>query len=132
MTRTIVLGVLLLLVSAAPWGGGPRFLSPPMAFALDEAERLWVVGSHAYDDGLYALSGRMLERLIDRYPRDSHVGDATLILGKVRLSQKQYQPALDAFRRAATMSPAPGRPGEARFWEAEALFRMKKYSDARD
>jgi TolA-binding protein len=132
MTRTIVLAVLLFFVSAAPWGGGSRFLSPSAAFALDDAERLWLVGSHAYDDGLYGLSGRMLERLIDRFPRDAHVPEATLLLGKVRLSQKQFQPALEAFRRAAGFTPPPGRPGEPRFWEAEALFRMKRYSDARE
>jgi len=132
MTRAIVLCAVFFLVSAAPWGGGPRGLSPRAAFALDEAERLWVVGAKAFDDGLYALSGRMLERLLERFPDDGHAQEATLLLGKVRLSQKTFQPALDAFRRAQGFVPPPGRPGEARFWEAEALFRMKRYSDAHE
>ncbi len=123
---------LFLLIPVAPWSGALRPLSPPAALALDEAERLWLVGSRAFDDGLYALSTRTLERLVDRFPADAHVGEATLLLGKSRLSQKAFQPALDAFRRAQSLSPPPGRPGEARFWEAEALFRLKRYPDAHD
>ena len=29
------------------------------------------------------------------------------------------------------MSPPPGRPLEARLWEGEALFRLKRYAEAR-
>src|SRR5262249_40868153 len=105
---------------------------PPPAFALDEAERLWLVGSRAFDDGLFGVAIRSLGQLVDRYPTDSHVGDATLLLGKARLAQKSYQGALEAFRKAQSPSPPPGRPGEARFWEAETLFRMKRFSEARD
>jgi TolA-binding protein len=104
---------------------------PGIALAVGEPERLWIVGERAFQDGLHAQSRRMLERLVDRYPSDSRVPGATLLLGKVRLSQGQHDAALQAFRQAQTFSPVPGRPDEARFWEGETLFRMKRYPEAR-
>src|SRR5262249_40087047 len=47
-------------------------------------------------------------------------------------SQKAFPAALEAFRQAAGTSPGPGKPGGGRVWEAETLFRVEKYSDARD
>jgi TolA-binding protein len=104
---------------------------PALALAVGEPERLWTVGDRAFQDGLYALSRRVLERLVERYPTDNRVPDATLLLGKVRLSQGQPDAALQAFRQAQSFSPPPGRPDEARFWEGETLFRMKRYQEAR-
>jgi len=110
---------------------GVPLASPPVARAMDEADRLWMVGQQAFSDGLYPLSRRMLERLIDRYPSDRRIPDALLILGKTRFSQKAYPGALEAFRKAQGFTPVPGRPGEARFWEAETLFRIGRFADAR-
>lgn len=104
---------------------------PSLALAVGEPERLWTVGDRAFQDGLYGVSRRMLERLVDRYPTDGRIPDATLLLGKVRLSQGQHEAALQAFRQAQTFSPPPGRPEEARFWEGETLFRMKRFPEAR-
>jgi len=105
---------------------------PTAAVAIEESDRLWMVAQHAFEDGLYPLAGRMLERLIERYPADRRIPDATLLLGKARFSQKAYQAALETFRQAESFSPQPGRPGEGRFWEAEALFRMDRFAEARD
>src|SRR6266446_912027 len=104
---------------------------PGPALAVSEPERLWTVGDRAFQDGLFAQSRRMLERLLERYPSDSRAPDATLLLGKARLSQGQHEAALQAFRQAQAFSPVPGRPDEARFWEGETLFRMKRYPEAR-
>lgn len=104
---------------------------PSLALAVGEPERLWTVGDRAFQDGLYGVSRRMLERLVERYPTDGRIPDATLLLGKVRLAQGQHEPALQAFRQAQTLSPPPGRPDEARFWEGETLFRMKRFPEAR-
>lgn len=98
---------------------------------MTEADRLWLVGEQASRDGLHALSARMLERLIERHPSDGRVPEANLLLGKTRLAQGTLPGALEAFRRAQEASPPPGKPEEARFWEAETLFRMKRYSEAR-
>jgi TolA-binding protein len=131
MTRVLAPGALFLIVVASGLAGLPG-VSPPSALALDEAERLWTVGSRAFDDGLYGLSARMLGRLIDQFPGDARAGEATLLLGKARLSLGAGQPAIEAFRLAQRLTPVPGRPGEAKFWEGEALFRMKRFDDARD
>lgn len=101
------------------------------ALALDEPERLWLVGEKAFADGLVPLARRVLERFVVQYPNDPRLPDAVLLLGKARLAQGDAQPALDAFRRAETFSPVPGRPLEVRFWEGEALFRLKKFTEAR-
>lgn len=105
-------------------------VSPP-ASALEESERLWMVGEHAFADHLWAVSRRALERFVTQYPTSPHLPDAVLMLGKARLTLGDAQSALDAFRRAQTLTPPPGEPLESRFWEAEALFRLKRYSEAR-
>ena len=55
---------------------------PGLALAVSEPERLWTVGDRAFQDGLFAQSRRMLERLLERYPSDSRAPDATLLLAK--------------------------------------------------
>ena len=126
MRRARVLGLVLLL------GLGSCALGPPVALGMDEADRLWLVGEQGFQDKLYALARRMLERLVEGYPNDRRVPDATLLLGKARFAQKAYPAALESFKRAESFSPMPGQPGEARFWEAETLFRLTRYTDARD
>jgi TolA-binding protein len=103
----------------------------PSASALEEPERLWLVGERAYADKLYAVSRRALERFVSQFPKDPRVPAAVLMLGRARLALADVPGALEAFRRAQTLSPPPGDPLEARFWEAEALFRLKRYPEAR-
>ncbi len=117
-------GLLLAALAVAASFAGP-------AQALDEADRLLLVGEKAYEDGLYPLSRRVLERFLERFPGDRRAGDAMLLVGKARLSQGSLDAALDAFRKAEGFTPVPGKPEEARFWEAETLYRMKRFTDAR-
>ena len=130
MRRARILCSVLLLSLAFALGVPPGCLDS--ALAMEEPDRLWTVGQQAFSDGLYPLSRRMLERFIERYPTDRRILDATLLLGKARYSQKAFPLALDAFRQAESFTPPPGRPGEVRFWEAETLFRMERFSEARD
>ncbi len=81
---------------------------PSDATAVPEADRLWLVGERAFQDGLYQLAVRMLGRFVDRYPTDPRVPDATLLLGKARFSLKAYVGALEAFTRAASLAARPG------------------------
>jgi TolA-binding protein len=115
----LLLALLVVTASAGP------------ALALDEADRLMLVGEKSYEDELYPLSQRMLERFIERFPDDKRAGEATLLLGKARLAQGSLDVALEAFRKAEGFSPVPGKPQEARFWEAETLYRLKRFTDAR-
>ncbi len=117
-------GLILAALAVAASFAGP-------AQALDEADRLLLVGEKAYEDGLYPLSRRVLERFLERFPGDRRAGDAMLLVGKARLSQGSLDAALDAFRKAEGFTPVPGKPEEARFWEAETLYRMKRFTDAR-
>jgi TolA-binding protein len=89
------------------------------------------VGERAYADKLYAVSRRALERFVTQFPADPRVPAAVLMLAKVRLALGDLPAAVEAFRRAQTLSPPPGDPLEARFWEAEVLFRLKRYPEAR-
>src|SRR5438445_678991 len=119
----LVLSLLVGLVVLGAWA------SP--GAALEEADRLFLVGEKAFDDGLYPLSRRMLERFVERFPSERRAGEATLLLGKARLSQGAGEAALEAFKKAESFQPPPGKPGELRFWEAEAFYRLKRFSDAR-
>jgi len=111
---------LLLAVSSAP----------PTA-ALDEHERLWLVGSSAFADGLFPLARRVLERFVVDQPDDRRVPDAFLMLGKARLNVGDAEAALEAFRLAQTFTPPPGSPLEVKLWEGEALLRLQRFAEAR-
>jgi TolA-binding protein len=105
--------------------------SAPPAVALDEHERLWLVGSSAFADGLYPLARRVLERFVVEYPDDRRAPDAFLMLGKARLNVGDAEAALEAFRLAQTFTLPPGGPLEVKLWEAEALLRLKRFAEAR-
>ncbi len=105
------------------------FVSP--AAALDDADRLWLVSERSFSDGLYPVARRALERFVAEYPKDSRLSEAVLLLGKARLRAGDADAALEAFKRAQTLSPPPGKSQESRFWEAEALFRLKRFVEAR-
>src|SRR3970040_2058006 len=122
-TGGVALGVVSLIYY---YSGG---LAP--AWASVEADRLWLVGEHAFADRLYAVSRRALERFVKSYPNEARVGEATLLLGKSQFGLGDFPAALENFRNAQRLSPLPGRPEEARFWEAETLFGLKRYGEAR-
>ncbi|MBI2553495.1 MAG: tetratricopeptide repeat protein [Candidatus Rokubacteria bacterium] len=126
LARWLSKGVLALGVASLLYSG-----SPPAAWGIGEADRLWLVGEGAFADRLYAVSRRSLERFVKNYPNEARVGEATLLLGKSQFALGEFQPALENFRKAQRLSPSPGRPEEARFWEAETLFRLKRYAEAR-
>lgn len=105
-------------------------LSVSPASALDEADRLWLVGERGMADGLPALARRTLERFVEGYGQDRRLPEAMLLLGRARLATGEPAGALEAFRRAQTFSPPPGRPQEAKFWEGEALFRLRRFAEA--
>jgi TolA-binding protein len=117
---TAVASLALVVIFAAP------------APALDEAERLWLVGERAAADGLHALARRTLTRFVEAYPSDKRVPAAVLLVGRAQLGAGDAQAALESFRRAQTFKPPPGRGTEVKFWEAEALFRLRRYAEARD
>jgi TolA-binding protein len=110
---------LLLLIPAVP------------ALALDEADRLWLLGQNALADGLYPLARTALGRFIDDYPADPRMGEATFLLAKANLGLGDAETALRLLRRVQTIDPPPPWRLQARFWEGEALFRLKRYPDAR-
>jgi TolA-binding protein len=123
MTRTLfpVVALASLLLVALP---------APSALALDEAERLWLVGEQASADGLHPVARRALERFVAEYPNDARVPSALLLLGRARLALGDSEQALDAFRRFRTVA-TPAQRLEGRFWEAEALYRVKRFAEAR-
>ena len=126
LTRRLATGVVALGVAFLIYSG-----SPPLAWAIAEADRLWLVGEHAFADRLYAVSRRALERFVKTYPTEARAGEATLLLGKSQFGLGEFRAALENFRKAQRLSPPPGRPEETRFWEAETLFRLKRYAEAR-
>ena len=101
------------------------------ALAVDEADRLFLVGERATADGIAPVARRALERFVQEFPQDPRLPQAVLLLGRARLAVGDYEAGLEAFKRAQTMEPPPGRPLEAKFWEGEALFRLRRFADAR-
>jgi TolA-binding protein len=101
------------------------------AVAIEEPDRLWRVGLGAFADKLYPTGRDVLEQFVARYPRDRRAGDAWLLLGKTRAALGDLGPAVDAFRRAGKLPSSPEHAIEARFLEAETLFQLKRYAEAR-
>src|SRR5215831_8197137 len=101
------------------------------ALALDEADRLWLVGDRAFADGLYPVARRVLDRFVVEYPNDTRIAPAMLLLGRSRLALGEPEKALDAFRRLRAIATLPAQQLEGRFWEAESLYRLKQYAAAR-
>jgi TolA-binding protein len=104
-------------------------LFAPPARALDEPGRLRLVGERTFADGLYPIARRVLERLVADYPQDPRIGDALLLLGRARFALGDAESALEAFRRAQAATPPPASL-EAKFWEAETLFRLRRFAEA--
>ena len=100
------------------------------AAAISDADQLWLVGSQAFNDQLYGLAQRMLERFILHHPEDPRVPTAVLLLAKSRLALGALEAALQGFRQARRLPTPPGEPGEVDFWEGETLFRLKRYAEA--
>ena len=111
--------LLVLLVAVAP------------ASALEEADRLFMVGERALADRFYPVARRALERFVALYPTDPRGPRALVMLGKTRLALNDPQSALEALARAQGSLTAPADLLETKFWQAEALFRLKRFGEAR-
>lgn len=120
MAKVTALAALLVLVIAVA----------PVS-ALDEADRLFLVGERALADRFYPVARRTLERFVAQYPNDRRLPRATMMLGKARLALNDPQSALEAFTRAPSGLTAPAELLEAKLWQAEALFRLKRFAEAR-
>ena len=99
--------------------------------ALDEADRLFLVGERALADRFYPVARRTLERFVAQYPNDRRLPRATMMLGKARLALNDPQSALEAFTRVPSGVTTPAELLEAKLWQAEALFRLKRFAEAR-
>ncbi|MGH7319886.1 MAG: tetratricopeptide repeat protein, partial [Candidatus Rokuibacteriota bacterium] len=117
-----VLGALL-------WGAGLGV--GPASAAVSEPDRLWVVGAQAFEDALYDLAYRELGRFAQVAPTDQRRGDAIFLRGKAALALGRYDEALGAFRTAETHPLRIATDGESSFWQAEALFRLRRFDEAR-
>ncbi len=106
-------------------------LAASPALALDEADRLWLVGDRAFADGLHQIARRALDRFVVEYPNDTRIAPAMLLLGRSRLALGEPEKALDAFRRLRAIATLPAQQLEGRFWEAESLYRLKQFAAAR-
>src|SRR3989442_39563 len=85
-------------------------LFAPPARALDEPERLRLVGERTFADGLYPIARRVLERLVADYPKDDRIGDALLLLGRARFALGDTAPA----RRVDSLQRRVAAPRELR------------------
>src|SRR2546428_12147135 len=78
------------------------------AAAIEEADRLWLVGERAFADGLYPASRRALERLVAPYPKDARPPEAGLPLGKARPPGGGPPAPPPALPRRPKAHPPPG------------------------
>jgi TolA-binding protein len=112
---------------------GLAALAGPAAAAVSEPDRLWTVGVQAFDDGLYDVTYRELGRFLQvAKPDDPRRGDAAVLRGKAAFALRRYAEALTEFRAAETLPLRTFAAGEPIFWEAEVLFRLRRFDQARE
>jgi TolA-binding protein len=133
--------LLVLAALAGPLLSGPVFPAVP-----SEADRLWLLGSGAFADGLHDVAYRELGRFAAVAPADPRQGEASLLRGKAAFAmarasetlgraaeaQGRYGEALAAFELAEQQPLPAGTPGEALFWQGEALLRLRRFEEAQD
>ncbi len=100
--------------------------------ARSEADRLWLVGVGALEDGLYDTAYRELGRFIQTAPRDPRRGDAAFLRGRAAFSMERYTEALAEFDATETFPVTVAPASEAIFWQAESLSRLRRPEEARD
>jgi TolA-binding protein len=109
-------------------------LLPPSVLpvsAIEEADRLFLVGEKAMADRFYPVARRALERFVAQFSDDARQPRALLMLGQARLRLNDPESALEALARAQGGLKATAEIQEAKFWQAEAQFRLKRYTEAR-
>src|SRR3989475_12719336 len=97
------------------------------AAAIEEADRLWLVGERAFADGLYPASRRALERFVAQYPQDARQPEAVLLLGKARLQAGDAHAPPPAVKHAAKATPGAGRPPGGRRRGAGGGVRLQRF-----
>ena len=91
------------------------------------------MGAGAFEDGLYETAYRELGRFVQAAPTDRRRGDAALLRGRAAFSMERYAEALTEFDLAETFPlTVATTPGEPTFWQGEALFRLRRWEEARD
>ena len=98
--------------------------------AKSEADRLWLVGVGAFEDGLYETAYRELGRFAQIAPTDRRRGDAALLRGKAAFWMERYAEALAAFETAEGFPLTIVPPGEEMFWQGETLLRLRRVEEA--
>ena len=106
--------------------------SPPSVASIPEADRLWRVGEGAFQDGLFDVARRHLEPLTDSFPEDPRRPQALFLLGKTLLALGDAERALHAIRQARTLGPSLDQTRGLTFWEGEALFKLRRFEEARE
>ena len=105
--------------------------APAHAFVL-ETDRLWTIGASAFEDGLYDQAYRALGQFLALGLHDARRGDAAIIRGKAALALGRVDDALGLFQLAEALPTQVVPTGEVLFWEAEALFRLSRFGEARE
>lgn len=115
------------VLSGQALGAGPVAGAVP-----SEADRLWAVGAGAFDDGLYDVAARELGRFAQAAPGDPRRGDAAFLRGRALLALERHAEALAELERAEAGPLTRATPGEPVFWQGEALFRQRRFEEARE
>jgi TolA-binding protein len=104
----------------------------PSAAAPSAADRLWAVGTGAFEDGLYELAARELGRFAQAAPADARRGDGAYLRGRALFALGRYAEALAEFEAAESYPVTRAATGEPMFWQGESLFRLRRIEEARD
>lgn len=120
--------LLTVLALGVAFGAGARGAGA----AMPAPDRLWAVGVQAFEDGLYDLAYDQLGRFARVAPTDPRRGDAAFLRGKAAFALGRFADALTEFQAAEALPLRVIAVGEPFYWQAETLFRLRRFEFARE
>ncbi len=123
-----LLELLTLFVLGVALGAGVRTAGA----AMPAPDRFWAVGVRAFEDGLYDLAYEQLGRFARVAPADPRRGDAAFLRGKAAFAMGRFAEALTEFQASEALPLTVITAGEPLYWQAETLFRLRRFEFARE
>jgi len=96
-----------------------------------EANLLFFDGKAHLEAGRFTQAASTLQRMVDRYPRNSLSDTALLYLGEAYLKNKNPNRALDPLRRFVKKNPHQDDGNQARLLLIQAYIKLNLMSDRR-
>lgn len=96
----------------------------------EEAQFIWTEGKKAYSNSRFQEATQYLQRLLDRYPGDSHLGETTELLGISYFRLNQPQKAIPLLQATISVHGQDLGSQNVRLVLGKSYLSLKKFDEA--